>query len=148
MNFGQRKPQKPLPETESRRRLFNVARQMGFEETLQKLFIKYEDYLKGAKSKEEVKAIQTMGISEINSLFNIHNTVYYQSPKSGVEERLTINGELQYSNAEKNTAIEDAVKNAGFVDAGGAVNQQALIDEKKTPGTVVQGAKETNNKKE
>ena len=103
--------------------------------------------IKGAKTQEEVKALQKMGIEEMNTLFNTYNTVYYQSPKSGVEERLTINGELQYSEAEKQTAIEEAVKDAGFVDTSGAVNQQALLDEKKTPGTIVQGAT-TNTKKE
>lgn len=60
---------KPISEKESRATLMGHARANGCEEALQKLFDRYDAALKGCKTNEEYKAVQTMGIMEFNQFF-------------------------------------------------------------------------------
>lgn len=57
-------------EKESREFLFSWAKKYGCVQELSNLFKRYEDLLKGCKSEEEKKAIQTMGILEIHKMFD------------------------------------------------------------------------------
>lgn len=61
---------KPKSEKESRAHLIGWARQYGCEEDLMKIFARYDDLLKGCKTKEEKEAVQAMGILEIHSFFS------------------------------------------------------------------------------
>lgn len=61
---------KKIPtEKETKENLLGWAKRNGLEQSLLKLYARYEDLLKGAKSEEERKAIQVMGISEFNNFF-------------------------------------------------------------------------------
>lgn len=57
-------------EQETRQRLIDWARQYGCEAELLKIFARYDDLLKGCKTETERKAIQTMGIIEIDNFYN------------------------------------------------------------------------------
>lgn len=65
---------KPLSEQASRQRLIEWAQQYGAVEELQKIFNRYDGLLKGARTEEERKAIQIMGVTEIHAYFDPHNS--------------------------------------------------------------------------
>lgn len=56
-------------EKESRERLLAWARKYGAEAELMKIFARYDDLLRGAKTPEEREAIQMMGAVEVHSFF-------------------------------------------------------------------------------
>jgi hypothetical protein len=61
---------KPPPtEKETRNNLIGWARKYGCEADLMKIFNRYDVLLKHAKSQEEYKLIQVMGIKEIEQFF-------------------------------------------------------------------------------
>jgi hypothetical protein len=60
----------PLNEEQSREQLLGWARQYGCEEALLKIFRRYDDLLRGCKTKEERKAIAAMGLLEIHNFFS------------------------------------------------------------------------------
>lgn len=56
-------------EKESRENLLGWARKYGCEAELQKIFTRYDDLLKGAKTKEERDAISMMGNIELHAFY-------------------------------------------------------------------------------
>ncbi len=74
---------KAMSEKETRKELIGWARKYGAESQLLKLFTRYDDLLKDCKTEEDRKAIQAMGVLEINSFF----TGYLEGGKT-----LTIDG--------------------------------------------------------
>src|ERR1700678_1601901 len=60
---------KTLSEKESREQLIGWARKYGAEAQLMKIFMRYDDLLKGCKTAEEREQIQIMGNIEIHDFF-------------------------------------------------------------------------------
>lgn len=56
-------------EKETRKQLLSWARKFGAENELLKMFSRYDDLLKGAKTDEEKAAIQAMGALEVHNFF-------------------------------------------------------------------------------
>jgi hypothetical protein len=65
---------KPLSEKASRQRLMEWSEKYGCTEDLKKIFIRYDDLLKGARTEEERKAIQVLAISELHAFIDPNNT--------------------------------------------------------------------------
>lgn len=57
-------------EKESREYLIGWARQYGAEAQLMKIFARYDDLLKGCRTKEEKEAVQAMGVIEVHEFFS------------------------------------------------------------------------------
>lgn len=57
-------------EKESRDYLLGWARKYGAEAQLLKIFARYDDLLRGCKTEEERKAVQTMGVIEVHEFFS------------------------------------------------------------------------------
>jgi SspJ family small acid-soluble spore protein len=60
---------KVLSEEQSRDQILGWCRKYGCEEQALKIFSRYDDLLKGAKTREEREAIQIMGNCELHDLF-------------------------------------------------------------------------------
>ena len=60
---------KIMPEAETRDQLYGWSKKYGCYEDLKKLFDRYDKAMKGCKTNEELKAIQAMGIMELNQFF-------------------------------------------------------------------------------
>lgn len=56
-------------EKQSRKNLLGWAREFGAEAELLKIFARYDDLIKGCKSKEDLDMIQVMGNLEIHNFF-------------------------------------------------------------------------------
>lgn len=61
--------QKPMPEKQTREQLLGWCRKYGCEAELLAIFARYDDALKGCKTTEEQKAVQAMGVMEVNRFF-------------------------------------------------------------------------------
>jgi hypothetical protein len=60
---------KPISEKDSREQLRGWSQKYGCEAELQKIFDRYDDLLKGAKTKQERDAISAMGNLELHAFF-------------------------------------------------------------------------------
>ena len=60
---------KPMSEKQTRAQLIGWAQRFGCEVDLIKLLDRYDNALKGCRTPEEKKALQAMGIMEINQFF-------------------------------------------------------------------------------
>jgi hypothetical protein len=57
-------------EQESRQRLIEWARSIGAEADILRIFARYDDLLKGAKTQEEYNAIGALGCVELDKFFS------------------------------------------------------------------------------
>lgn len=60
-----------MSEKETRAQLFDHARHFGVEAEVKKVLARFDDFLKGAKTKEERDAIAKMGILELDHIFSL-----------------------------------------------------------------------------
>jgi hypothetical protein len=64
-----KKKSKIKTEKETREHLLGWAKQFGCEAQLLKIFARYDDLMRGARTDEERKAIAAMGASEVHHFF-------------------------------------------------------------------------------
>lgn len=91
-NKPQEKPKTPT-EKETRTKLLAAAKLGGFEDDLLKLFARYDDLVRGSKTKEEREAIGIMGVHEVNRLMNMHPTTSFKDVY-GIDRHMTLNGKV------------------------------------------------------
>src|ERR1700722_5055082 len=92
-NNKQKKKSKIPTETQTREKLIIAAKLGGFEDDLLKIFARYDNMLRGAKTREEAEAIGIMGVNDVNKLMNTHQGVSFKD-NYGIDQILTYNGKV------------------------------------------------------
>jgi hypothetical protein len=65
--------EKPLPEAQTRKKLFTLAKRLGCDFELKKIFTRYDELLKKCPNALERKQIAVMANVEVHKLFNFRN---------------------------------------------------------------------------
>ena len=72
-------------ETKTRNVIMGIAKELGCHHELNQLFIKYDGLLRNCTNEQESKHIKMLGLSEINSLLDLHYKI-----KTGVTQPISI----------------------------------------------------------